>query len=203
MSVFNKYALLTGALMMVIVFLFSEISPVQEMRKDQMTNVNMEDRTSFDIMMDVLTHKRCVNCHPSGDTPRQGEDSHLHSFGVVRGEDGHGLSGYTCNTCHQNENNDFSGVPGAPHWSVAPKIMAWEGKSRVEIARQMMDPKRNGGRSAEDIMHHLTEHELVMWAWDPGIDASGNPREKPPVPKEEYIAAVKEWIANGAVIPEE
>jgi len=156
----------------------------------------------FDKMMAVLTHKRCVNCHPSGDIPRQGEDSHLHNFDIVRGEDGHGLAGYTCNTCHGDENNDYSGVPGAKHWAVAPASMTWEGKTRVEIARQMMDPKTNGGRSHHEIEEHLTEHELVMWAWEPGVDAEGNEREKPPVGKEEYIAAVKEWIENGAIIPE-
>jgi len=151
----------------------------------------------------VLTHKRCVNCHPAGDAPHQGEDSHVHNFGVQRGEADHGLAGYTCNTCHTDENNEYSGVPGAPHWAVAPIGMAWEGKTRVEIAEQMMDPKRNGGRSADDIMHHLTEHELVMWAWEPGVDVEGNEREKPPVPKDEYIKAVKEWIAEGAKIPAE
>jgi len=158
---------------------------------------------NFDKMMAVLTHKRCVNCHPSGDTPRQGEDSHLHNFDINRGEEGLGLAGYNCNTCHSDQNNEYSGVPGAPHWAVAPKIMAWEGKNRVEIAQQMMDPKRNGGRSPEDIMHHLTEHELVLWAWEPGVDAEGVAREIPPVPKDEYIKAVKEWIEAGAVIPAE
>lgn len=157
--------------------------------------------TPFDKVMAVLTHKRCVNCHPAGDTPRQGEDSHLHNFDIVRGDDNHGLTGYTCNTCHSDQNNDYSGVPGAPHWAVAPIGMAWEGKTRVEIAQQMMDPKRNGGRTPHEIEEHLTEHELVLWAWDPGIDAEGNEREKPPVPKDEYIAAVKEWIKNGAIIP--
>ena len=163
---------------------------------------NIEDN-AFDKVMAVLTHKRCVNCHPAGDTPRQGEDSHLHNFGVVRGETGHGLTGYTCNTCHQNENNNYSGVPGAPHWAVAPIGMAWEGKTRVEIATQMMDPVRNGGRSHHEIMEHLTEHELVLWAWNPGVDAEGEAREKPPIPKDEYIAAVKEWIEAGAKIPAE
>ncbi len=205
MSQFNKYALFVGILMMVTSLTFSSLSVYSDSNDlaDEVSESVELDREAFDLMMDVLTHKRCVNCHPSGDAPRQGEDSHLHNFGIVRGEDNHGLVGYTCNTCHQDENNDFSGVPGAPHWAVAPIEMAWEGKSRVEIARQMMDPKRNGGRTAEEIMEHLTEHELVLWAWDPGIDAAGNSREKPPVPKDEYIAAVKEWIENGAIIPEE
>ena len=157
---------------------------------------------AFDKMMAVLTHKRCVNCHPNGDRPRQGEDSHYHNFGVQRGEDNHGLPALRCNTCHQHENNDFSGVPGAPEWSLAPLSMQWEGLTRVEIAQSMLDPARNGGRNLEQIVEHLTEHELVLWAWEPGVDASGIPREKPPVPKEEYIKAVKEWAEAGAHIPE-
>ena len=108
-----------------------------------------------------------------------------------------------CKTCHQRENNDYSGVPGAPEWSLAPLSMAWEGLSRVEIAQSMMDPSRNGGRNLEQIVEHLTEHELVLWAWEPGVDANGVPREKPPIPKEEYIKAVKEWAESGAYIPEE
>lgn len=155
---------------------------------------------AFDKMMDVLTHQRCMNCHPSDNVPKQGEDSHAHYFGIDRLNMGLATN---CNTCHQDTNNDMSGVPGAPEWSLAPHSMRWEGLSRTEIARSMMDPVRNGGRDADDIMHHLTEHELVLWAWEPGIDASGQPREKPPVAKEEFIEAVKTWIANGAVIPEE
>ena len=158
---------------------------------------------AFDKMMAVLTHKRCVNCHPAGDRPRQGEDSHYHNFGVRRGEDNHGLPALRCETCHQQENNNFSGVPGAPEWSLAPLSMQWEGLSRVEIARSMLDPARNGGRTLEETVRHLTEHELVLWAWEPGVDASGTPREKPPVPKDEYIKAVKAWAEAGAPIPEE
>ncbi len=156
----------------------------------------------FDKMMAVLLHKRCVNCHPDGDIPLQGEDSHLHHFDIERGPNDHGLAGYTCETCHSTENNIFSGVPGAPHWALAPRSMAWEGKSRVEIAQQMMDPARNGGRSPKEIEKHLTEHELVLWAWDPGVDAEGIEREKPPVSKEDFIEAVKQWIADGAIIPD-
>ena len=161
------------------------------------------EHQAFHTMMDVLTHKRCVNCHPSNDIPKQGEDSHAHMFGVARGSDNHGTGVLSCNTCHQAENNNYSGVPGAPEWSLAPIEMAWEGLSRAEIARSMMDPAINGGRSHEEIEHHLTEHELVLWAFEPGVNAAGEAREVPPVSKEDYIAAVKEWIEHGAIIPEE
>lgn len=157
----------------------------------------------FDKMMAVLTHKRCVNCHPSGDRPLQGEDSHIHNFNVQRGIANNGEEGLACNTCHHEENNDYAGVPGAPEWSLAPLKMRWEGLTRVEIAQSMLNPENNGGRTLEETVKHLTEHELVLWAWEPGVDAEGNPREKPPVPKDEFITAVKAWAANGAIIPEE
>lgn len=166
-------------------------------------NNGQEDKAAFDKMMDVLTHKRCVNCHPSDNFPKQGEDSHVHRFGIQRGPNNHGVAAVQCATCHQAENNPISGVPGAPEWSLAPKSMEWEGLSRVEIARSMLDRSKNGNRSHEEVMHHLTEHELVLWAWEPGVDSEGRPRETPPVSKEEYIEAVKTWFENGALIPEE
>ncbi len=79
------------------------------------------------------------------------------------------LTHQRCVSCHQPENNASAGVPGAPEWSLAPRSMAWQGLSRVEIARSMLDPARNGGRSLEALVRHLTEHELVLWAWEPGI----------------------------------
>jgi cytochrome c5 len=39
----------------------------------------------------VLAHPRCVNCHPAGDRPRQGDVQRLHQPPVARGEDGFGL----------------------------------------------------------------------------------------------------------------
>ena len=157
---------------------------------------------NYTKMMDVLTSPRCINCHPNDNIPKQGDDSHPHYFGMSRGKNNLGYEATKCTTCHQTENNDYSGVPGAPEWSLAPAQMFWDGLSRKEIAESMMDPIRNGGRTREETMHHLTEHELVLWAWNPGVKADGTPREKPPVPLEEYKNAVKEWIENGAIIPE-
>ncbi len=157
----------------------------------------------FDIMMKVVMHKRCMNCHPAGDRPRQGADSHVHNFNVQRGADGHGIGALQCSTCHQSENNDFAGVPGAPHWHLAPSSMAWEGLSRTEIARSMLNPENNGGKTLEETVKHMTEDELVLWAFEPGVDDEGIPRETPPVSKEAFISAVKAWAAAGAVIPED
>src|SRR5262245_17714920 len=43
----------------------------------------------------VLTHPRCVNCHPAGDRPRQAE-GRPHQPPVERGADGHGLPAMRC-----------------------------------------------------------------------------------------------------------
>ncbi|HSM07234.1 MAG TPA: hypothetical protein VK858_21585 [Longimicrobiales bacterium] len=164
---------------------------------------SQEANADFDTMMDVLTHPRCVNCHPAGDTPRIGDGTVEHHFGVRRGADNRGLPALRCSSCHQPENNDLAGVPGAPEWSLAPRGMAWEGKSRSEIARSILDPADNGGRTLEEVVDHLTHHELVLWAWEPGVRADGTPREAPPVDVETYIAAVRAWAAAGAPIPED
>ena len=182
---------------------FAEInapdSPAETVSELRDSDINNEE--NFDKMMDVLTHQRCVNCHPSDNVPKQGEDGHPHYFGMTRENGNTGLVATNCNTCHLNENNDYAGVPGAPEWSLAPESMRWEGLSRREIAESMLDPSRNGGRTHEEVMHHLTEHELVLWAWNPGINAAGLPREAPPVAKDEYIRVVKEWFEQGAMIP--
>ena len=127
----------------------------------------------------------------------------MHRFGVERGEDGHGLAALTCNTCHQTENNLSSGVPGAPHWHLAPKSMGWQGLSDIEIAQAMTNRSNNGNRSIKEIERHLTEDPLVLWVFEPGVDQEGNPREKPPISKEAFIEAVKTWVETGAQIPVE
>ncbi|WP_281542478.1 hypothetical protein [Maribacter aestuarii] len=156
---------------------------------------------AFDKMMDVLTHQRCMNCHPNDNIPKQGDDSHPHYFDMARGDDNMGFQATQCATCHQSENNEYSGVPGAPHWSLAPASMGWQGLSRIEIAEQLLDKETNGGKTHEELIEHMTEDELVLWAWKPGVDADGNMRTPPPVSEEEFAKAVKEWFKDGARIP--
>ena len=156
---------------------------------------------AYNKMMDVLTHQRCMNCHPNDNIPKQGNDRHPHYFGIARGENNKGFQATNCNTCHNSENNKYSGVPGAPHWSLAPASMGWEGLSRAQIAERLLDKSANGNRSHKELIKHMTEDDLVLWAWQPGVDANGVQRSIPPVSKEDFKEAVKNWFANGAVIP--
>src|SRR5258708_9452080 len=62
----------------------------------------------------VLTHPRCVNCHPAGDRPRQGDESRLHQPPVERGIDGPGTETLRCSVCQQKANDDPGRLPGHP-----------------------------------------------------------------------------------------
>jgi hypothetical protein len=74
-----------------------------------------------------------------------------------------------CSSCHQNANFDPARVPGHPEWHLAPREMAWEGKSAAEICAQIKDPAQNGGRKLEDLIHHIGADTLVGWAWAPRL----------------------------------
>jgi hypothetical protein len=95
----------------------------------------------------VLLHPRCANCHPDGDVPAQGMQMISHQPPVTRGPESRGVVGMECAGCHQDHNLALARVPGAPEWHLAPREMAWVGKTPRYICQQMKDPKRNGGRS--------------------------------------------------------
>jgi hypothetical protein len=133
----------------------------------------------------VLTHPRCVNCHPAGDRPLQGEISRSHQPPVERGTDGHGLPAMHCSMCHQQANFDPARVPGHPEWHLAPREMAWQNKTLGEICEQIKESARNGDRSLDDVVHHIGEDTLVGWGVGAGIwsstcarhaEKSGGPR---------------------------
>jgi hypothetical protein len=141
----------------------------------------------------VLTSPRCLNCHPAGDRPRQGDTARLHQPPVERGPDGFGLSALRCPVCHRAANFEPGRVPGSPTWRLAPREMGWEGKTLGEICAQIKDPARNGGRSLEAITEHVGEDRLVGWAWAPG---SG--RKPAPGTQKEAGALVDAWVKTGA-----
>ena len=144
----------------------------------------------------VLQHPRCLNCHPAGDRPSQGQDQHPHTPLVVRGLDDKGATALRCVTCHQAANFAPSGVPGHSLWQVAPREMAWQGKSLAQICEQIKDPRRNGGKTLTQIHEHLAHDTLLGWAWAPG----GN-REPAPGTQAQFGALITAWIETGAACP--
>ena len=101
-----------------------------------------------------------------------------------------------CATCHQGGNFDPAGMPGHPHWHLAPREMAWQDKTLGEICTQIKDPARNGGRSLAQILTHIATDSLVGWAWAPGAG-----REPAPGTQKELGALIEAWVKTGAVCP--
>jgi hypothetical protein len=143
----------------------------------------------------VLQHPRCLNCHPDGDRPSQG-DGYPHQPAVDRGPDGLGVTTMRCATCHQATNFDPGRVPGNPKWRLAPIEMAWQKRTLAQICEQVKDPARNGGHGLPEIVEHMAKDELIGWAWKPGAG-----REPAPGTQPAFGALVKAWADSGAACP--
>jgi hypothetical protein len=157
-------------------------------------------RAAFVQFYRVLTSPRCQNCHPAGDAPLQGDDSHVHLQNVKRGADGHGVTAMRCDTCHQAANLPGAHLPpGNPRWSLPSpgNKMVFAGRLPGELCRQIKDPKQNGGRSLEKLLDHVANDDLVGWGWNPG-----DGRTLPPLSRADTFEQMKIWIAGGAACPE-
>jgi mono/diheme cytochrome c family protein len=157
-------------------------------------------REAFLAAYKVFMHPRCMNCHPAGDVPLQGDDSHLHAQNVKRGPDGKGRYALKCANCHQDTNLPGENMPpGNPNWRLPPPEMrmVFQGKTPAELARQLKDPKLNGGKTLEQLLHHVAEDKLVKSGWDPG-----DGRTKLPLSHDDFARKMREWIEKGAPVPE-
>jgi hypothetical protein len=157
-------------------------------------------RAAFLAAVPVFLHPRCLNCHSTGDYPRQGDDGHIHIQNVRRGPKGLGLYAQKCSSCHQQQNTaGLNMPPGAPGWHLPPPAtpMIWEGKTPNQICSQLKDPKQNGGLSVAGIVEHVTNAKLVLWGWEPGEG-----RTTPPLSHTEFAQKMTEWARAGAACPE-
>ena len=170
----------------------SGLAPVSSF--DRITDKEKRAIALFQEAGRVIMHPRCLNCHPRDDTPRQGELMRVHEPPVTRGGGGMGASGMRCFTCHGTAN--FERVPGNPTWFLAPKEMAWIGKSLGQICEQIKDRNRNGDKSLAQIVEHMTNDELVGWGWRPGLG-----RTAVPGTQKEFGALIQAWADNGAHCP--
>ena len=79
------------------------------------TRDDAQARAAFLEAFKVFSHARCVNCHPAGDAPLQGEDSRPHlSLRLRRGVDG---------VRSRNQEQRVT-VRGRPHYRLGGNIAA-------------------------------------------------------------------------------
>ncbi|MBO9204683.1 MULTISPECIES: hypothetical protein [Niastella] len=167
-------------------------------KANKVTSDRSVSENAFLQVYKVFMSPRCMNCHPAGDVPLQGDDNHLHPQGVKRGADGKGVYALKCANCHQPQNTPGLDMPpGVPDWHLPPADMrmVFQGKTAHELALQIKDPKQNGGKSPQDLIEHM-KTDLVKWAWEPG-----DGRNKPPMSYNEFYNQFKLWIDKGAVVP--
>jgi hypothetical protein len=178
------------------------ISAAAALRPVAPTVSEKEGLAAFETVKAVLQHPRCQNCHIPGDAPLQFDAGLPHAQNVLRGPDGKGAPGLACATCHGEANPPASyGAhmpPGAPNWHLPPpdKKMVFIGLTSGELCRTIKDPSRNGGRDFAALERHMAEDKLVAWGWDPGVG-----RAAVPVPRSEFVAAFRTWVAAGAPCP--
>jgi len=148
-------------------------------------------KAAFRDVARVLQSPRCMNCHPVGDRPLQGDDNKPHAQNISR------LSvaaGMPCTTCHQDHNTD--GPPGAPKWGLPPAEtpMVFQNMPVTALCEQLKNPEKNGHRSLAQLLDHVSNDALVKWGWAPG-----GKRTVPPLPHDKFVAAFKTWVdSNGA-----
>lgn len=148
----------------------------------------------------VLMSPRCMNCHPAGDVPLQGDDSHLHTMLPQRGKEGKGIYAMKCSNCHQPKNTPgLHQPPGNLNWHLPPADMkmVFEGKSARELAKQLTDPNQNGHKDMKKLLEHADD-DLVLAGWNPGEG-----RTLPPMSHKEFKLAWITWIKNGAYAPKQ
>ncbi|SEN83572.1 hypothetical protein SAMN04488003_14211 [Loktanella fryxellensis] len=154
----------------------------------------------FEEMFVVIEHPRCLNCHPVGDTPLQGDLMQPHQPPVMRGPGDFGVTGMTCSTCHGAENVAYTtgqgSIPGHEPWQLAPIEMGWVGLSAAEVCDQIKDPARNGDKTLAELQVHNAEDGLVGWGWEPGEG-----RTSAPGTQAVFGDLTQAWIDTGAVCP--
>lgn len=154
-----------------------------------------KSRAMFEEMSQVLEHPRCVNCHPTGDEPLQGDQSRPHQPMVKRGQAGMGAAGMKCNNCHGNEN--YRNVPGKPAWRLAPETVGWDDLSTAEICELLTTPEQNGGKSVEEIVSFMVNNQFVAYGWNPPKQY-----EAAPGTHERFGSLAEAWQKTGAHCPE-
>lgn len=195
----------TATLLSILIFLvaigasaFRKDAPVKEIRLSTINRDSIESVKAFETVYKTLMSPRCMNCHPAGDVPLQGDDSHLHVMGPKRGVDGKGVYAMKCSNCHQETNTPgLHTPPGNPDWHLPPATMkmVFEGKSAHELAKQLVDKKQNGNKDMKKLIEHADDG-LVLAGWNPGEG-----RTLPPVTHAEFKEAWITWIKKGAYAP--
>jgi hypothetical protein len=177
---------------------FKNESITKSARTETIYKDSLESVQAFMKVYKVLMSPRCMNCHPSGDVPLQGDDSRLHTMLPRRAKDGKGMYAMKCSNCHQPTNLEgLHKPPGHPDWHLPPANMkmVFQGRTPEQLAKQLVNSKTNGNKTLRQLIEHADDG-LVKIGWD-----MGEGRKSPPLSHEEFKKAWITWIEKGAYAP--
>src|SRR5712664_2129109 len=142
----------------------------------------------------------CTHAERAPTAAPSAAENPIASFETVRAV----LQSPRCVTCHGQANRpaSYGGhmPPGvSTGWRLPPPEhkMVFADLSSSALCEQLKDPRRNGGKTLAELVHHVSSDPLVLWAWSPGYG-----RAPVPVPHAEFVRAVRAWVdAGGACAP--
>jgi len=165
---------------------------------DNINRDSIESVQAFMQVYKVLMSPRCMNCHPAGDAPLQGDDSRIHIMKVQRGKDGTGVYAVKCSNCHQPTNvPGLHTPPGNPKWQLPPANMkmVFQGKTPHQLALQIMNYNQNGHKNKKQLLEHARD-TLVKAGWN-----MGEGRIPPPLSYDVFLTVWDKWIKKGGYAP--
>lgn len=199
-KVYRSITILSSLMCLILIMAFGlnsnhkvDTNPPIVIKKDSLASVK-----AFKEVYRVLKSPRCMNCHPAGDIPLQGDDSHLHTMSPKRGVEGKGVFAMKCQNCHQPTNTPgLHTPPGNPNWHLPPANMkmVFQGKTPYQLAKQLVNPKQNGNKNMQQLIEHADDG-LVLAGWNPGEG-----RTLPPISHAAFKKAWITWLQTGAFAP--
>ncbi|MGB0847771.1 MAG: hypothetical protein ACPGSM_13655 [Thiolinea sp.] len=170
-----------------------------------------EGKEAWDIVYEVASHPRCVNCHtgaegiPMWSGPSYGK-TRPHGMNIKAGKSRIGAETLMCAACHTTLPENDANANDVPHaaprvampWRLAPPEADWFGKTSHYICNQIKDPARNGDRDIKAVAEHLGHDVILHWAWNPG-----GGREPAPHSLQILMDSLMKWSAAGTPCPAE
>jgi hypothetical protein len=190
--------LIISAMITMVAFRNGNDRPAYNRKSSIVNKDSVESVKAFMKVYAVLMSPRCMNCHPAGDAPLQGDDNHIHTMNVVRGQDGKGMYAAKCSNCHQPTNTPgLHTPPGNPKWQLPPADMkmVFQGKSARQLALQIMNYNMNGHKNKEQLIEHVRD-TLVKAAWN-----MGEGRKPPPMTYTAFVNVWDTWVKKGGYAP--
>ena len=160
-------------------------------------------RALFNEVAKVVTHPRCMNCHPAGEHPTQGNDQHEHMPPTCAARPASASPGVLLGLPHREElhagrhrrdaTRAFRAIRAG-----SSRRSRWRGRASrsARSASSSRTRSATAARSLALLHEHFAKDDLVAWGWAPGEG-----REPAPGTQQQLGELAQAWIDTGAECP--